>query len=359
MLEQIAEAIASFDYENAELLLKQLEKQEPENPWIDYYQASLIEAKGDLEAATTRYRQLLQNTEVPKIISSARQGIERIATKQREQKQQAIDRALADPKNQPIGVLILEPISSEAKQAAAQKFAKIMNLDPYTARMQLPSRAWRLYRTGKIGELKLQVKSLQEAAIPCFYQAIEAIDRIKVYQVDRFESIEPKVTIVARDPDKRRETIHFNWQEISHRVDGLLPLFESSLHIDSRGKHYRKTETLDYVRVCDLHLKAKNIILRLCDYNYQFKQGINFIDTAVKQTTNRENWNNLDLFLKEKLPQIPVRDDFSKFAESAIDQADLLMGVKPRLNLLRREESPWDNLFEIYSGLIFLKHSSQ
>ncbi len=358
MLEQIQSAIAARDYENAELLLKQLEEQDKENPWISYYQGRLLEAKGDNNAATAKYRQLLQNTEVPKIISSARQGIERIAKIDREKKQAEIDRALAEPENQLMGVLILEPIPSEAKQAAAKQFAKIMNLDPYTARMQLPSRAWRLYRTGKIGELKLQVKALQQAKIPCFCQAIDEIDRIAVYQVDYFEAIEPKVKIIARDRDKKVETIDFHWHDIARRVDGLLPLFEESLHTDSHGKHYRKTETLDYVHICDLHLKSKPIILRLCDLNYQFRSGIDFIKNDVIQSTNRENWNNLAAFLKEKLPTIKIRDDFSKFAETAIDKADLLLGIKPRINILRRQESLWDNAFEIYSGLIFLKNTA-
>lgn len=357
MLEQIASAIAARDYENAELLLKQLQEQNRENPWIDYYQGCLLEAKGDNNAATAQYRQLLQNTDVPKIISSARQGIDRIAKIAREKKQAALELALAQPENQLMGVLILEPIPAAAKQAAAQQFARIMNLDPYTARMQLPSRAWRLYRIGKIGELKLQVESLQQVEIPCFCQVIEGINRIKVYQVEYFESLEPKVTIIARDREKKVKKIDFNWQEIGQRVDGLLPLFEASLHTDPNGKHYRKTETLDYVRVCDLHLKAKNTILRLCDFNYQFKQGINFLSTSVGQSTNRENWNHLDSFLKEKLPQIKIRDDFSRFAETAIEKADLLLGVKPRINLLRREESPWDNAFEIYSSLILLKNT--
>ena len=353
MLKQIAEAIASLNYENAELLLKELKDQEPENPWFDYYKTRLIEAKGDLEAAKSQYRQLLQNNEVPQIISSARQGLERIAKITREKKQAEIERALADPENQQMGVLILEPIAPEKKQAAAQQFAKIMNLDPYTARMQLPSRAWRLYRTGKIGELQLQVKSLQKAKIPCFCQAVGAIDRIKVYQVEYFETIEPQVKIIAKDPEKKLIAIDFNWQEVTQKVNGLLPLFEASLHTDSHGKHYRKTETLDYVRICDLHLKAKNTILRLSDFNYKFKQGINFIDRTEKQSTNRKNWDNLQLCLKEKLAGITIRDDFSKFAETAIDKADLLIEVKPKINLLRREESLWDNAFEIYSGLIF------
>jgi thioredoxin-like negative regulator of GroEL len=150
-------------------------QQEPKNPLVRLYVGRLHEATGKLEAAETVYRQLLQDTTNPKIMAQARQGLGRVEAMEREQRQQALAQATADPRSTELGVLVLEPITAEAKQVAAQKFARIMQLDPYSARLQLPTRGWRLYRTGPVGELQFYVSSLRDADIPCFAASLADI----------------------------------------------------------------------------------------------------------------------------------------------------------------------------------------
>lgn len=79
-----------------------------------------------------------------------------------EERKQAIVQATSNVSDTEFGVLVLEPISNELKTQAAQKFAQIMQLDPYSARLVLPSRGWRVYRSGAIGELKFYGQQLQK-----------------------------------------------------------------------------------------------------------------------------------------------------------------------------------------------------
>ncbi len=357
MIEQIERAIERQDYPGATSLLQKLMQQEPENPWSDYYVARLQEANGELQTAIESYRLLLRVALNPTITSKARQRIDRITKIEQQQREKALANSLAEPGNSEIGVLILEKISPELKQTAAQKFAKIMSIDPYNARLQLPSRSWRLYRTGKLGELKFYSSSLKKAEIPCFYASLAEIDRLKIYQVNYFESTIPKVTVVCYGRRGQQNKLIFDWQEVAQQVEGLLPVFDASLHSDVRGKIYRKSETIDYVQLRDLHLPGKKIILRLCDRNYQFKKGISFAKkSSIEPATTRINWNNLNKFLQQNLSEIPLRSDFTPFAETAIDFEEILRRIEPNINLLRREDSFWDAAFELYSGLIFLRN---
>jgi hypothetical protein len=64
-------------------------------------------------------------------------------------------------------------------------------------------------------------------------------------------------------------------------------------------------------------------------------------------------------FLNHQLPQTPVWSDFSHFAETALDFREMLGHLPSHINLFRREETPWDPAFQLYSGLVFLKNSSK
>jgi hypothetical protein len=150
-------------------------------------------------------------------------------------------------------------------------------------------------------------------------------------------------------------------------VEGLLPLFEEVVDRDARGKLQRKTKTLDYVQVCDLHLPARGSILRLSDRHYQFQKSITLAPQQrqdsqagsqalpLHQTTTRKNWNNLLDFLNHSLPQIPVWSDFTPFAETALDYKEMLGRLPSHIDISRRKESLWDPAFQLYSGLVFLK----
>ncbi|MGQ4648316.1 tetratricopeptide repeat protein [Lyngbya aestuarii] len=379
MIDEVAHALECQDYRTAARLLKQLLKQEPQNPWVKLYLGRFQEDTGKLETAQKVYRQLLQNTTNPKVMSQARQGLERLAAREQKQRQEALTQATADPSNRQLGVLILEPISASAKQVAAQQLARIMQIDPYTARLQLPTRGWRLYRTGPVGELEFYASSLQQESIPCFWAALADIQKISVFGVDYFSEGDHRITnsttsqaaVICRNTQGQKGSLTFNWSEVTQRVEGLLPLFEEVVDLDVRRKLTRKTQTLDYVQFCDLHLPQRSTILRFCDRQYQFQQGIAFTtkqknsensqlaESTLRQGTTRLNWNNLLDFLNHRLPQLPVWSDFTNFAEAAVDYREMLRRLPSHIDLFRREETPWDSAFQLYSGLIFLKNASE
>jgi hypothetical protein len=119
-----------------------------------------------------------------------------------------------------------------------------------------------------------------------------------------------------------------------------------------------------------LHLPQRNSILRLSDRNYQFQQGIalsfnlpDIPDTApqqfpIRQTTTKKKWHNLLDFLNRQLPQIPVWSDFTSFAQTALDYKEMLGHLPSHIDLFRREETPWDPAFQLYSGLVFVKNAA-
>lgn len=344
MIEQIAAAMKRQDYRTAAQLVKQLLQESPQNPWAHLYLGQLHEVSGKLLAAQTTYRQLLHDATHAKIITQARQGLERVTEKLHEQRQNAIAQATADPDDAQTGVLILEPITNESRTTAAQKLAQIMQIDLYTARLQLPTRSWKLYKSGKIGELRYLGENLRDASIPCFWIKLADIEAIPVFQVNRFESTTSQVTVYQNEPGQRSFT--FDWSEVTQRVMGQLPIFEQVVDRDVRGKLQRKTQTQDYAQFCDLHLPQRQCILRLCDRTYQFQNT---------QATIRLNWNNLMAF--NPTPQATVCADFIAFAETVLDHTETLKHLNSQINLFRRTQTNWDPAFHLYSGLLFLKNN--
>ncbi|HEY9669335.1 MAG TPA: tetratricopeptide repeat protein [Coleofasciculaceae cyanobacterium] len=371
MLDQVSDAFERKDYRTAARLLKQLVKQEPKNPWVRLYVGRLHEATGKLDSAETVYRQLLRGTTNPKIMSQARQGLGRLEKMEQERRQQALAEATVDPSSGEVGVLVLEPISAEAKTEAVPKFARIIQSDPYTARLQLPTRGWRLYRTGPVGELNYYVSMLRDASIPCFSARVTDIKKINVFSIHYFseESHASQAVAVCQNAQGQLGSLAFNWSEVTQRVEGLLPLFSEVVDRDVRGKLQRKTQMLDYVQFCDLHLPGRNCILRLSAANYQFQQGITFSPTPLPHQnsqapfsdpgTTKKNWNNLLNFLNQTLPKIPVWSDFKTFAETAMDFREMLSHLPSHIDLFRREETFWDPAFQLYSGLVFLRNFSK
>ncbi|GBF81834.1 tetratricopeptide repeat protein [Aphanothece sacrum] len=358
MLEQIIDAINTQNYPIAHQLLEEFTQLEPDNPWIDFYKGRLEEVQGNLSPARAIYGQLLPKISNPKLITQIRQGIQRITEIEDNKRKEGLAQAMEEKSSLEMGMLVLEGIANELKQKAAQKFGEIMEIDPYTARLQLPNRSWRLYRTGAIGKLRFYSEKLNQSQIPCFTALTRDISLLRVYQVLYFESVENKVTVVYEPKKGQRDILTFEWSEISQRVEGLLPLFEECVDIGLRGKVQRKTKTLDYAKVCDLHLSQQNSIIRLCDQNYHFLDGISFCDSQ-KATDGRgtvqNSWSHLLQFLGQKLPDRKVWSEFTPFGESAIDFQELLKLINPHINLLRREDTPWDAAFQLYSGLAFVK----
>lgn len=358
MFDQLAAAFDRQDYKTAASLLKQLQQQAPDHPWVKFYNGRLREVSGKLDVAGSIYRQLLQETTNPKVAMQARQGLQRLADLAAAQREQEISQATADPANLSVGFLILDTVLPESRQTAAQQFARIMKVDAYTARLLLPSRGWRLYRVGAIGELQLYGQELQQAGIPAFWLPLTAIQAIRVFRVHYLESVSPQVTAVCENESGQLGALSFSWSEVANRVEGRLPIFEDVVDTDVRKQLTRKEKTQDYAQVIDLHLPKRNCILRFCDWNYQFQQGVIFAasqdgELPIAQSTSRIRWNQLIYFLDEHLARVPVWTEFSAFAETALEHLALVKELPSHIDLFRKAPSDWDPAFQLYSGLVF------
>ncbi|MBW4620982.1 MAG: tetratricopeptide repeat protein [Cyanosarcina radialis HA8281-LM2] len=371
MLEQVAEALKSKDYTKADSLLQNLVNQQQQNPLVQLYLGQLHEGTGKLDLAENIYRQLLQTVSNQNVLVQARQGLQRLEDFAREQRRQAIAQAISNVSDRELGVLILESIDPDMKGIAAPDLARIMQIDRYTARLQLPSRGWRLYRSGAVGEMRFYAQQLQQAKIKSFSAAMADLEAIEVFQVNYLQPMSTQClqavgSYLASSKAQKTEDLtrlNFDWSQVSQRVEGLLPIFEEVVDRDVRNKKLlRKTKILDYVGFCDLHLPHKRTILRLCDRHYQFQLGIALPEESgdsqpLGQATNRKKWNKLVNLLHQQLSEIPVCSDFSTFAETVIDRVDLLEHIESHINLFRRQESVWDPAFHLYSGLAFLRQN--
>ncbi|MBD2357368.1 tetratricopeptide repeat protein [Tolypothrix sp. FACHB-123] len=352
MIEQVAAAFERKDYHTAAKLLKILLEESPDNPWVQFYLARLHEVSKKYDHAEKVYRQLLRSTTITKILTQARQGLQRLQEIEQEARQRAIIEATTEPSNTELGVLVLEPLTNELKAQLAPKFAQIFQLDNYTARLTLPSRGWKLYRTGQIGELKFYGMQLQQAGIPCFWSTIATIGQIRVFQVNNFVESAANTTVLCRNSANQIGSLTFKWSEVKARVLGLLPIFEQVVDVDAKRKLERKTKTQDYAQFCDLHLPGRGCILRIADKSYEFQKGLE-ITPQVSQNTLRINWNSLLEWLDQQLPQIKVWSDFTPFAETILDQTEMLGNIQSHIHLFRRDKTNWDPAFHLYSGLVF------
>lgn len=362
MIEQIANALERQDYRTAASLLKKLLKQEPDHPWGRLYLARLYEETGKLDLAEDIYRHLLRNAINSKIAALARSGLERLETREKQRLKQAIAQANSQPENAKSAVLIIEPVTGENRRQIAQKFAKIVGLDPYTAQMQLPSLHWRFHRTGPLGELQVYGQELREAGIPAFWASLEEIEQINVFTVKYFQAISPQPTVICQNESGQVGTIGFDWSEVAQRVEGRLPIFESVVVLDARGRQQRQEQIQDYVQVYDLHLPNRQCLLRLCNINYQFDEDLALTADLRQELSNRLKWNHLISLLSSQLKQTPVWSDFTTFGEMALQQAkilvnptELLGGITSHIHISRRAETDWDPAFQLYSALVFLK----
>jgi hypothetical protein len=308
-INQIAAALEGKDYKQAAQLIKQLQKESPENPWVQYYIGRYYELTNNLEKAQTTYKQILRDITNPKIVSQTRQGIQRIETAQQNLRQQAIQTAKNDPSNLEPGLLILEPVSPEKKAAAVQNISRIFKIDAYTTRMQIQSRGWRLYKTGPIGELRIYGQELLNAGIPVFWATLSDIQKIQIFRVQHFQSLSSPA-VVCKDKLDRLGAIEFNWSEVTQRVEGLLPMF---IEIMDYSPHRRKDQfrhreiRQDYAQICDLHIPSRNCILRISDQSYEFQQGVDFtqISADIPALAHPKNQNPVPKNLNKSLKVPP------------------------------------------------------
>jgi hypothetical protein len=357
MLDQVAAAFERKDYQTAGKLLEKLLIESPENLWVQLYFGRLQEVSHQREESEKIYRQLLRLTTHSKIISQARQGLQRLEEIKLEEKQRAIAQATSAPDKNELGILVLEPIHNELKIKVASNFAQIMQVDVYTARMILPSLNWRVYRLGKVGELAFYGTQLQQAGIPCFWIKISQIQQIQVFQVKYLRTTQSQIKVVCQNEVNQIGSMTFDLAEVSAKVVGLLPIFEQVIDINARGKLERKDKIQDYAQFCDLHLPQKRSILRIYDQGYEFQRGLE-INPPANQNTMRINWNNLMNWVEQQLPQVKLWSDFKNFAPTVIDQTETLNQIPSHINLFRREQSNWDAAFHLYSGIIFSKNAA-
>lgn len=374
MLDQLAAAFDRQDYQTAARLLKQLLQQSPQNPWVQFYRARLYEVSGKAEAAESVYRQLLRENPNPKIATQSRQGLQRLEETALQQRQQAIAQATADPASAAPGFLVLEAVSGDDRTAAAQQLARIFKLDVYTARLQLPGRGWKLYRTGAIGELQVYGQELRQAQMPVFWAALPALQNIHVFQIQYFQAVSPQASVICQSSQGQLGSLTFDWSEVTQRVDGLVPIFEHVLEADvlrQKVERQRKAQTQDYIPFCDLHLPGRGVILRLSDSNYHFQKGIPFTDFATvpglegtvptslsDAGSNRFNWNHLIAFLNRQQSDTVSWADFQAFAETVVNQFPLVRRLESHIHLSRQAESDWDAAFHLYSTLAFVRSQS-
>ena len=394
MLDQLAAAFDRQDYKTAASLLKQLQQQSPDSPWVTLYLGRLREGTGKLDTAEAIYRGLLQSTTNSKVAAQARLGMQRLAqlqagqpvaqpimqqpvqppipesvpTERKTSERQATEQNSLEkniPEKTPTesdpGVLILDVLAPEQRQLAAQRFGRIVNLDAYSARMLLPSRGWRLYRMGTISELKQLGEKLKQAEIPAFWQPLSAIQALKVFRVHYIEAASPQVKVICENEAGQLGGLAFDWSEVPNRVEGRLPIFEDVVDLDAHNQLTRREKTQDYAQVIDLHLPRRHCILRFGDWNYQFGQGVLFDASqdgglSITQLTNRIRWNQLVYFLDQHLSASPVWTEFPQFAETALDLLPLI-DLKSQIDLLRKAPSNWDQAFQLYSGLVFRSQS--
>ncbi|NJL85374.1 MAG: tetratricopeptide repeat protein [Leptolyngbyaceae cyanobacterium SM1_1_3] len=361
MLEVVTAALENQDYRRAAELIQQWQQQAPADPWLKLCIGQYQEARGQLTSAAKTYRQILQKIPHAKVLAQARQGLERLSQRQSAQQEAARNTAKAAADGGEPGILLLEPVQGAARTAAAQGLARVMQLDAYTARMQLPGKGWRVYRVGSIGELRYLEQALQTANTPAFCAKLADVNQSQVFRVNFFRAVEPQAKVVCQSQSDQLGAIAFDWSEVSQCVVGMLPIFEQVIDLGPWGKLQRKEKTQDYAQVLDLHLHQRQSILRLCDRAYEFHSGnpLNAVEnnSSDLQNTTRLRWNALSQYIQNQISG-PVHSGFMPFAEGAIEYIDLLSDFPTHLNLLRLQPSNWDAAFQLYSGLHFLRHQT-
>jgi Tetratricopeptide repeat len=365
MLEQVEAALQRRDYRTASNILTKMAEKQPNDFQVKLYSGKLQEATNQLEDAEQIYRQLMQDDLVdPKILQAARQGIKRIraarSAKIETLRKSATQDFIANESktdDPAAGMLILEPVAAAEKTAMALKFAQIMKIDPYNARLLLPSRSSRVYRTGNMGEMSFYEHLLQASGIPAFALSINQLNQPEIIQVKSIESFRPKARITALNGYGTDFSRSYHWSEVKTVVQGLIPIFEEiteTTAATTKTKVQYKSQILDYVQVWDLHLPRIQVILRICSQNYAFALG----EKKAGIVSNRENWQRLIEKIREHIPNIQHWNEFTPFAETALDYPDTLEKMPAHLQLVRRQPSNWDQAFQLYSGAIFSRHLS-
>jgi hypothetical protein len=372
--------LAKRDFAKAAAVLKKLLSKRPDDLQLKLCTARYYHNTGKVDKAETIYRELLKSAAQAKLLDQARRGLKAIEDAELQAQRDRIAQALEQPLGQSLGFLGIEPIDSELKQEAAVKLARILHLDPYTAKTQVPSRNMRILRIGTYGEMLVYGQQLQEVDLPSFWISLAAIDQVNMQTVAYFEADtvpernngSARITAYCQNPTNSNQSnrfiadeldrLSFKWSEVTACVVAVLPTFGEVVNFDAKQRLIKEEQVLDLVNICDLHLGDRNLILRFHDNFYQFNQGMQLEVPQVLdnlQPTVQERWNALSNWLEQKLPaSTPIYSDrdFKTFADMALAFPHFLEQLEPHINLARKKESLWDNCFQLFSGMIFLRH---
>ncbi len=350
----VAAALKMSDYQQAAKLLKQWQATDPQNPMLRLFAAQLQERTNHLESAEKNYIKLLRQTPNGKIKAQARAGISRIQQQRKCEKIADLDQARQVEGGNALAVLAIAPPLPEQRDQAIGHFAKVWNLDTYSARLKVPTSGCRLYRVGPWGEIGYFAQALQPHT-PTLKAKVSDVKAIQTVQICYFESLTPQPSVICKRPDGHLGKISFEWSEVTQRISGQLPIFEQVVDLGNWGRTVHKEKVQDYTQVVDLHLTSRKIVLRLCDRLYQYQQGISL--TPQGELNSRIQWNQLLKHLNQSLKSLH-QNQFSQFGQAALEFTPLLPPIPAHLDLDRRAPSDWDLAFHLYSSLYYLNSKS-
>jgi hypothetical protein len=355
MYDLVSAALGAQQLNQAAQLLKQWQQKSPQDPWLNLAMGSYWEAKDELEKAQVTYTRLLQNTSNTKVLSLAREGVQRVRDQMARRREHDLNEAKQQPGAMVAAALVLGPVTGDRRELAAQGLAKVMQLDAYTARTRLPSKHWRLLRVGPAGELQYLCEQLKAEGTPARWATVDQVKELPIFQVEAIQAVEPQIKVVCQNSAGQRGTIQLTWGDITQWVVGQLPIYESVVDLDARGRLKRKDTTQDYGEMIDWHLHGRGCVLRLCDRTYRYREAIPLPPTEAFPTPliATTAWKAMKNYFAADIMSAPI-NDFKGFGESALDAIDLLPAFGAHIDLGRSLPSPWDRAFHLYSTLRFL-----
>jgi hypothetical protein len=342
---------AQKNFAGASLTLKQLLKADSADPQIQILVARLYDATGKTEKAEAIYRRILKVETQNKLLNQARQGLKNIEDREIQQRRDLIAAAMSDEGGNSLGFLAILPVAQEERKVAGDKLARIFRMDTYTAQLQIPSRYIRIFRIGAIGELSAYAEELRRAGVPAVSVSLKTIAQINVYTVNYFEL--PDISHLRAVHNDG--AIAFDLSEVKGRIVGQIPTFGEIVTVNAKHQLVKKSDILDKIRICDLHLPDRNCILRFYEGQYQFDQGMQLeVPQMLKHIAPslQERWTSLTKWLDQSLAQVPIHNEFLPFAEMVLAFPEFLKELHPHIDLERSKPSLWDNSFQLYSGSI-------
>ncbi|MFQ4137623.1 tetratricopeptide repeat protein [Nodosilinea sp. PGN35] len=354
MYDLVSAALGAQQLAQAAQLIKQWQQKTPQDPWLKLAMGQYWEAKDEFEKAQITYARLLQSTANAKVLSQARDGVQRMRDRLAQRREHDLSAAKQQPGALAAAVLALEPVTGDRREAAANGLARTMQIDAYTARTRLSSRHWRLLRVGPAGETQYFCEQLKAEGTPARWVTIDQVKGLATFRVQAIRAVEPDLTVICVNDAGQKGTIQLAWGDITQWVVGQLPIYESVVDLDARGKLKRKDTTQDYGEVIDWHLHGRGCVLRLCDRTYKYREATPLPPAAAVPSPliAATAWKAMKSYFEDCITPGPITD-FSGFGESALDLMDLLPPFDSQVDLGRSLPSPWDRAFHLYSSLRF------